>query len=148
MYWDTDTSGFAAGDGVGNGADPAGMTGKTTVQMKQAATFTGWDFVMPIWEIIENSLYPYLDFQTIPNAPTNVIATRGNGSATITFVAPVNNGGSPLTDYIIEYKLTTEPTVWTTFTDGVSTNLTTTVTGLTNGLSYDFRVSTLNTFGQ
>ncbi len=84
---------------------------------------------------------------TTPNAPTNVVATRGNVQATISFDAPANNGGTAVTDYIIEYKLTTEPTVWTTFTDGVSTNLTTTVTGLTNGLSYDFRVSAVNVVG-
>ncbi len=84
----------------------------------------------------------------IPNAPTGITATRGNGQATITFTAPASNGGSTITDYIIEYKLTSEPTIWTTFVDGLSTNTTTTVTGLTNGLSYDFRVSAVNAMGQ
>lgn len=79
-----------------------------------------------------------------PNAPANVIATRGNEEATITFDAPANNG-SALTDYIIEYKPASGS--WTTFNDGTSTNLTATITGLTNGTSYTFRVSAVNAIG-
>jgi hypothetical protein len=82
---------------------------------------------------------------TVPNAPTNIQATRGNEEATITFDAP-NSNGSIITDYIIEYKLATGGT-WTTFADGTSTNLTATITGLTNGTSYIFRVSATNALG-
>ena len=49
-FWDTQTSGQASS---------AGGTGKTTVQMKQQATFTGWDFV-DTWGIFENKTYPLL----------------------------------------------------------------------------------------
>lgn len=73
-YWDTTTSGYVAGDGVGNGVDPAGITGKTTTEMQQQSTFTGWDFITPIWSMIEASTSPYLNFQTISDAPTNVVA--------------------------------------------------------------------------
>jgi hypothetical protein len=44
-FWDINTS--ATSDGVGNiNPDPAGVTGKTTVEMKTLSTFTdaGWDF--------------------------------------------------------------------------------------------------------
>lgn len=47
-YWDTETSGCLTSDG---GA------GKTTAQMKQQATFAGWDFAT-IWQITENVTYP------------------------------------------------------------------------------------------
>jgi hypothetical protein len=79
-----------------------------------------------------------------PNAPTNIQATRGNGQATITFDAGSDNG-SAITDYIIEYKPASGS--WTTFNDGTSTNLTATITGLTNGTSYTFRVSAVNALG-
>lgn len=57
------------------------------------------------------------------------------------------DGGSAITDYIIEYKLSTEPTTWTTLSDGTSTAKTATITGLTNGLSYDVRVKAVNVVG-
>jgi len=49
-YWDTQTSCMTTS---------AGGEGKTTVQMKQKATFIDWDF-MNIWGIIENNTYPFL----------------------------------------------------------------------------------------
>lgn len=48
-YWDTLSS--------GQGASACGL-GRTTAQMKQQATFTGWDFTN-IWAIIENTTYPW-----------------------------------------------------------------------------------------
>jgi hypothetical protein len=47
-YWDTQTS---------TRATSAGGTGKTTSQMKQQATFAGWDFTN-IWKIEEDISYP------------------------------------------------------------------------------------------
>lgn len=38
---------------------------------------------------------------TIPDVPTNVVATRGNGQATITFDVPASNGGSTITQYTV-----------------------------------------------
>jgi len=54
-YWDTETSGYTTG------AEPASdpPTGKTTAQMKQQATFAGWDFDRT-WKIIEGKTYPRL----------------------------------------------------------------------------------------
>ena len=54
-YWDTQTSGLS--DGVGNlNPDPAGVTGKTTTQMKTQSTFVGWDFDT-IW-VMQTGDYP------------------------------------------------------------------------------------------
>ncbi|MHC4866369.1 MAG: GLUG motif-containing protein, partial [Planctomycetota bacterium] len=56
-YWDINASGMT--DGVGNQEpDPAGVMGRTTAQMKQEATFAGWDFT-DTWLIMENQSYPY-----------------------------------------------------------------------------------------
>lgn len=83
---------------------------------------------------------------TIPDQVTGLTATPGNTSVTLAWTAPYFNG-SDITDYIVQYKLASEPTVWTTFSDGTSSALTATVTGLTNGSSYNFRVSAVNGVG-
>lgn len=58
------------------------------------------------------------------------------------------NGGAPITDAVVEYKLSSEPTVWTTFSHSVLGAATTVnVTGLVNESSYDFRVSSTNSIG-
>ncbi len=38
---------------------------------------------------------------TVPDAPTAVSATPGNGQATVSWTAPANTGGSPITSYTI-----------------------------------------------
>lgn len=84
---------------------------------------------------------------TEPDAPTDLEAIPANTQMALTWTAPASNGGSAITDYLIEYKLSSEPTTWTTFADGTSTTATAVVTGLTNALSYDFRVSATNSVG-
>ncbi len=84
---------------------------------------------------------------TAPDAPTSLGASKGDTQISLSWTAPASNGGSAITDYIVEYKLTSEPTTWSTFADGTSTSTTATVTGLTNDLSYDFRVKAVNAFG-
>ncbi|MHC4499227.1 MAG: GLUG motif-containing protein [Planctomycetota bacterium] len=54
-YWDTETSEQQYGVGAG---DANGVSGKTTAQMKQQATFVNWDFV-DFWTIEEGVSYPY-----------------------------------------------------------------------------------------
>ncbi len=89
--------------------------------------------------------YPFV--VTVPDAPTSLSANTGNAQAYLYWDPPSNTGGSSITDYIVEYKLSSEPTTWSTFSDGTSTVTYTTVTGLTNNLSYDFRVSAVNAIG-
>ncbi|HPO12691.1 MAG TPA: hypothetical protein PLI09_04540 [Candidatus Hydrogenedentes bacterium] len=50
-FWDTETSHQTAS---------MGGTPKTTLEMIQQATFTNWDFSTPVWGILENHTYPYL----------------------------------------------------------------------------------------
>lgn len=84
---------------------------------------------------------------TAPDAPTSLGASKGNTQITLSWTAPVDDGDSAITDYIVEYKLASEPTTWSTFADGTSTGTTATVTGLTNDLSYNFRVKAVNAMG-
>lgn len=83
----------------------------------------------------------------VPQKPLNLAVSIGDRSVDLSWSQPVSNGGSSITDYVIEYKLTSGG-VWVEVIDGVSTNTFATVSGLTNDTSYDFRVSAVNGIGQ
>ena len=79
----------------------------------------------------------------IPSVPTNLtaVSTSGaSGSVTLTWTASAN---AP-TDYIIEYSPNAFVTNTYRFIDAIDTTVTETVTGLTNGLTYTFRVKGFN----
>ena len=82
---------------------------------------------------------------TTPTAATSVAGTAGDTQVTLTWTAPTDNGGSAITDYTVESS--SDSTTWTTFADGTSTTASATVTGLTNGTSYTFRISPVNAQG-
>jgi len=75
----------------------------------------------------------------VPGVPTNVSAVPGNTQATVSFTAPANPGGSPITSY----KVTANPGGF--FAIGSGSPLT--VTGLTNGVAYTFSVVATNLSG-
>jgi titin len=83
---------------------------------------------------------------TVPGAPTGVVATAGDGQAQLSWAPPASNGGSPITDYVVEYKRLSDAN-WTTFTRSPSTTPGALVTGLTNGFNYQFRVTARNSQG-
>lgn len=60
-------------------------------------------------------------------------------------MAPTNNGGSPVIDYRVSYKLNTASD-WTMLADDV-TGTTYTASGLTSDLIYDFKVEARNSVG-
>ena len=76
---------------------------------------------------------------TVPGAPTNVTAIAGNSQATVSWTAPANNGGAPITSYTV----TSAP--GNKQCSSAVTNCT--VNGLTNGTSYTFSVVATNSAG-
>ena len=81
---------------------------------------------------------------TVPGAPTGVVATGWHQSATVAFVAPTSNGGSPITGYTVTPSPATAG--WVDSNAG-STSLTHLITNLTNGTAYTFTVRATNVNG-
>jgi Ca2+-binding RTX toxin-like protein len=80
----------------------------------------------------------------VPGTTTGVVATRGNAQASLTWVAPTTDGGSPITGYNVQVR--TGTTV--VRTENLTGNGTTaTMTNLNNGTAYNFRVQAVNAIG-
>ena len=83
---------------------------------------------------------------TVPGAPTTLNGSPGDGQVSLTWASPSNNGGSSITDYVVEYSSNSGST-WTAFSHSASSAASIIVTGLTNGTSYKFRVAAVNSAG-
>jgi hypothetical protein len=81
-----------------------------------------------------------------PGAPTAVSLTPGNATIKVSWTAPASIGGSPITDYVVEYRLHDQPT-WTVYPHDPSVATELVMTGLTNGSRYDVRVTAINADG-
>ena len=80
--------------------------------------------------------------QTVPDTPTNLMADATDGTVTLAWEAPEDDGGSAVTDY--QYRINSRGG-WISIG---STNTTHTVTGLTNGVTYVFEVRAVNRVGR
>ena len=95
-----------------------------------------------------NTKYVTYTHKLSPSPPHNVVAVRGNGQVTLSWDAPYSNGGSPITDYIVKYSSNGGVAgSWKNFVHPVSTVPSLTVTGLTNGRPYVFKILAKNAFG-
>ena len=128
----------ADGTSVATSVTVTGLTNGTTHQFRVAAVNSYGTGAWSAIATVTPSQFPF--------APTNLAASPAHTAASLTWTAPSYTGGSPITDYTIEFS-TNGGTTWTTFADGVSTATTATVTGLTNGTAHLFRVSALNANG-
>ena len=77
---------------------------------------------------------------SVPGPPVIGTAVAGNSQAVVNFSVPINNGGSPVTGYIVSTSPATSISV------GNSSPIT--VTGLNNGIAYTFKVAATSIYGQ
>jgi uncharacterized repeat protein (TIGR02543 family) len=82
----------------------------------------------------------------VPSAPSGVSGTGTGGTINIAWIMPSSDGGSAISDYIVEYSVDGSG-IWTTFADGTSTATSAAVTGLIAGNAYEFRISAKNVIG-
>jgi len=111
----------------------------------------------PDLAVVNNWLANYFEppEYTVPDAAYGLIGSPANTAVNLSWSTPESYGGTPsrsyggtpITDYLVEYKLNSEPTTWTTFSHTASPVPRIQVTGLTNGLPYNFRVSPINAIG-
>ena len=83
----------------------------------------------------------------VPAAPSLLDLDEGDSSMTLTWSAPTSDGNVAVSDYVVEYRAG-GTTSWATFPETVSTGLTAVVSGLVNGVEYEFRVAAVNGVGQ
>jgi Fibronectin type III domain len=115
------------GNGLSLGYDYADVTINTTTNT---------------WTLI------YTPTAAVPAAPTAVTAVAGDAAATVSWLAPGDNGGSAVTGYDVQYSANSGST-WTSASSAFHTRtaLSAVVTGLSNAGSYEFRVAAINANG-
>lgn len=92
--------------------------------------------------VLMSATVPY----TTPGKPENVkIVDWGAGTCTIGFTKPVDDGGAPITSYIVE-KRDVQGGRWVECAEDIFYEIT--VDNLIPGREYEFRVSAVNKAGQ
>jgi hypothetical protein len=134
-YTATSSPGGLTGTGTANPIIVLGLTNGTAYTF--TVTATNANGTGPA-SSASNSVTPSASLTT-PGAPTGVSATTGYEKATVTFTAPVNNGGSSITGYTV----TSSPGGFT----GNGTSSPITVTGLPALIAYTFTVTATNAIG-
>jgi hypothetical protein len=90
----------------------------------------------------------FYDIITVPPPPNGVTLTPLDNSVRVNWSAAGTNGGSPETGFKVYYGVTGTATNPTIFQDPIVISnpytTSTTITGLTNGTQYSFKVRTLN----
>ena len=86
-------------------------------------------------------------FTDVPSAPLGLeISNVTKNSADLAWKSPVNDGGTPLTGYAIEYRLASR-TFWTKANIVDANTLSYTITKLTEDAEYYFRIFAINAEG-
>lgn len=83
---------------------------------------------------------------TVPGVVQSlVVGGVTSSTVALSWAAPLTDGGSPITDYRVEYRVAGG--TWAVFADGTRPAVGATVTGLLPTTAYEFRVSALNSVG-
>jgi hypothetical protein len=114
---------------------PVSAGNSQTVDYTASMTFSGTTYT-------DEARITYNVSATVPGAPTSLSATSSGTQVVLSWTAPSNNGGVAISDYVVEFQEGSGS--WQTFSDGVSSSTSATITGLTGSSNYNFRVSAKN----
>jgi hypothetical protein len=114
---------------------PVSAGNSQTVDYTASMTFSGTTYT-------DEARITYNVSATVPGAPTSLSATPSGTQVVLNWTAPSNNGGVAISDYVVEFQEGSGS--WQTFSDGVSSSTSATITGLTGSSNYNFRVSAKN----
>ena len=81
--------------------------------------------------------------RTVPGIPTGLVASPGDSRVSLSFTAPLTDGGSPITNF--EYQV--DSGAWVTPSPSVAVSPLS-ITGLTNGLTYNIKIRAVNAAGR
>ena len=119
---------------------------QTSCVIRGLTNGTAYTFIaranLATWQTAASSPSPSATPTAPPDAPASLVATSGNGSASIAFTAGANNGNA-ITNY--EYS-TNNGTSWTTRSPASITSPLE-ITGLTNGTTYQIKLRAINGIG-
>ncbi|MBI5145754.1 MAG: fibronectin type III domain-containing protein [Thaumarchaeota archaeon] len=83
---------------------------------------------------------------TVPSSPMSLQGIIADSQISISWVTPQSDGGSTITDYVVEYSMDGGST-WSVYQDDVEVQTSSVVTGLDTSQQYRFRVSAVNSVG-
>ncbi|TLY04110.1 MAG: hypothetical protein E6K87_03605, partial [Thaumarchaeota archaeon] len=124
-------------------AVPAGGSASATLSMTPTSSTTY--AVNGTAGSISHSINVAVTVLTVPYAPQNLQTTSGNAQVSLSWSAPSNNGGSAITNYNI-YRSTSSGSE--TFIATTGNVLSYTDSGLTNGQTYYYKVTAINSVGE
>ena len=117
-----------------------------TFSMNNKLKMTNFDTLMLLIIVtMMVAIIPVVYATTVPDPPAKLTSMAGYGEVTLKWLAPVNDGGSPIIGYIIEYSVNDRS--WNVFKTEDYTLTGGTVTGLRSYEIYSFRVTAVNDEG-
>lgn len=111
-----------------------GMTYYFRIRAEKTTNPTSFSY----WSLVASNV-----FASVPDAVSSITTTPGNASVSLAYTAPLN-GGSAITGYKVERS--TDNSTWTQVIASTTSNPYS-VTGLTNGTLYYFRLTAINALG-
>lgn len=117
------------------------QTNATLLGAPQTPQVGQWPISLDAYDQVAHATQNFI-INVLPNVPLPVSAQSaiaGDGSATITFTPPTDNGGASVTSYTV----TSSPGNYSVTSSGSPV----TITGLTNGTAYTFTIYATNSVG-
>ena len=121
------------GDELAVIATVEGEVGEETLGRSIALSGDGSRFAAGTWD--DDDVVRVYEFVGVADAPTSVVATQGDLETTVSWDAPVHDGGEPISSYTITGSADDATCTWT------SGPLECSITGLTIGDTYSFTVT-------